>query len=438
MKRRHRSLDIDVFGDEDLPRKAGFVWPEEEDLTGQLGRPRHDAHALIRDAEQAGRRRAAAVKRARGSGRRATDAPASPPRVGSGYGPITGDPREIWAMPDTHPAAGQQYALGRVRHVVVKARYRLNGPRGNAGAVRGQPLQKHLVYLARPEAQREPEASDLERAKERESAGEPASRERAEGTFFDAAADAAEVSALPQAWRRDRHHWRLIVSPDDAEQLDLRAFARATVARIEQHLGTDLEWVGIVHVNTGHRHLHVLIRGKRDDGRDLTLPRETVSQTLRELAEDELRERLGLRGEREAEAYLAEMAKRNRPTPLDELLHRIATNAGGGDAGISFRLPDDWVPEACGKHHLRQRLETLERLGLAKRDVRQAATWGGVDWWTLKPDWQDKLALMKPANQLNSADTNRHTPSIAVGIRTPLKSPKVRTKRPAERGGAEL
>ena len=61
--------------------------------------------------------------------------------------------------------------------------------------------------------------------------------------------------------------WSLIISPEDAERLDLRQHARDFVAGMEQDLGTQLEWVAIDHHNTDDEHIHLLIRGVRDDGR---------------------------------------------------------------------------------------------------------------------------------------------------------------------------
>ncbi len=61
--------------------------------------------------------------------------------------------------------------------------------------------------------------------------------------------------------------WSLIISPEDAERIDLRQHARDLVAGMERDLGTRLEWVAIDHHNTDDAHIHLLIRGVRDDGR---------------------------------------------------------------------------------------------------------------------------------------------------------------------------
>lgn len=38
-----------------------------------------------------------------------------------------------------------------------------------------------------------------------------------------------------------------------------------------------LDWLAVVHANTDQPHAHVMLRGRRADGRDLVIPRAYVS-----------------------------------------------------------------------------------------------------------------------------------------------------------------
>ena len=59
------------------------------------------------------------------------------------------------------------------------------------------------------------------------------------------------------------------LSPEDAaEMADLRAFTREIMADAERDLGTKLDWVAVDHWNTDNPHIHVLVRGRADDGAD--------------------------------------------------------------------------------------------------------------------------------------------------------------------------
>jgi type IV secretory pathway VirD2 relaxase len=57
----------------------------------------------------------------------------------------------------------------------------------------------------------------------------------------------------------DRHHFRFIVSPEDAAELtDIKAFTRDLVAQTERDLGTRLDWLGVGHWDTDNPHAEFL------------------------------------------------------------------------------------------------------------------------------------------------------------------------------------
>ncbi len=98
----------------------------------------------------------------------------------------------------------------------------------------------------------------------------PSSR-LAEDLGFDAGREDLDMAPVGREWERSDE---LIVSPEDAGRIDLRQHVRDLVAGMERDLGTRLEWVAIDHHHTDDEHVHLLIRGVREDGRTLTLDRE--------------------------------------------------------------------------------------------------------------------------------------------------------------------
>jgi type IV secretory pathway VirD2 relaxase len=69
----------------------------------------------------------------------------------------------------------------------------------------------------------------------------------------------------------DRHQFRIIVSPDDGDRFgDLKPFVQDLTQDMARDLETKLDWVAIDHYNTGHPHCHIVMRGKAEDGQDLT------------------------------------------------------------------------------------------------------------------------------------------------------------------------
>jgi len=66
------------------------------------------------------------------------------------------------------------------------------------------------------------------------------------GHAYGPTTEAADAAAFEERGREDRHQFRFIISPEDAEQLDdLRTYTRHLMARMEADLGTRLNWAAL-------------------------------------------------------------------------------------------------------------------------------------------------------------------------------------------------
>ena len=92
---------------------------------------------------------------------------------------------------------------------------------------------------------------------------------------------------------------------------DLRAFTRELMADAERDLGARLDWVAVDHWNTDNPHIHVLVRGRADDGQDLVISRDYISRGFRGRAEERVSLELGPRSEHEIRAALRRKWGRN-------------------------------------------------------------------------------------------------------------------------------
>ena len=219
------------------------------------------------------------------------------------------------------------------RGAVVKARVVRHGPKA-------APLAAHLSYLRR----------------------DGVTRDGAPGKMFDAAGDAADARAFAERCQGDRHHFRFIVSPDDAMELsDLRAFTRDLMAQASRDLGTKIDWVAIDHWNTEHPHIHVLARGRADDGADLVISRDYISRGFRARAAQLVNLELGPRSEQEILRGLERQVDADRWTPLDQALAREAARH---DGVVDLRPAGDQAMDV-ERTMLVARARKLERLGLA-------------------------------------------------------------------------
>lgn len=256
-------------------------------------------------------------------------------------------------------ARGRSAALSmrsrqRHRRVLVKARVvRHAGLRFSAA-----PLLRHVAYLKR----------------------EGVTRDGNDAELFGSADGPADGNAFAERCADDRHHFRFIVSPEDAGELaDMRAFTRELLTDMQKDLGTRLDWVAVDHWNTENPHIHILVRGKAADGRDLVIDKDYIRQGMRGRAEERVTIELGPRSEREIDRALAREVGADRWTSLDRRLQRMADELGGV---IDLRL-DPLRTQSSLDRHLIGRAGKLERLGLAT-SIAPAC-------WTLKPDLEPTL-----------------------------------------------
>jgi type IV secretory pathway VirD2 relaxase len=240
------------------------------------------------------------------------------------------------------------------RRVVMKARVvRHHGTR-----FRSAPLPKHITYLRR----------------------EGVTREGNDTRMFDAASDPADEGAFAERCKDDRHHFRFIISPEDAAEMDdLRAFTRELMIDVARDLGTRLDWVAVDHWNTDNPHVHVLIRGRADDGRDLVISRDYISRGFRDRAAERVTVELGPRSEQEIRSALEREVEADRWTSLDRALR----NAADEGAGVADLRPGEQEYDPEMRRLMIGRAMKLERLGVAERT--------GSACWTLKPGLEQTL-----------------------------------------------
>ncbi|WP_343577821.1 relaxase/mobilization nuclease and DUF3363 domain-containing protein [Pseudomonas sp.] len=186
------------------------------------------------------------------------------------------------------------------------------------------------------------------------------SREGNPGKTYGPLTDQADVEAFEARGREDRHQFRFIVSPEDAEQLDdLRTYTRHLMSRMAADLGTRLDWVAVDHWNTDNPHTHIVLRGKDDTGKDLIIARDYIADGMRNRAAELAAEWLGPRTELEIQRSLQREVQQERLTSLDRtLLHEH-------QAGVLHL-------KTLADHPRRQlligRLQHLQQLSLARED----------------------------------------------------------------------
>lgn len=233
-------------------------------------------------------------------------------------------------------AIGRRRLFSPGRRVIVKARVVRHGGR----SFRSAPLSAHIAYLKRDGVTRDGETARM----------------------FDAAADRADEAGFAARTSGDRHHFRFIISPEDAADMtDLKAFTRDLARQMEHDIGTKLDWIAVDHWNTDNPHVHLLVRGVDEKGADLVISRDYISRGLRARAEELVAIELGPKPEREIRAALEKEIGAERWTRLDAEIRRISDETGFIDLRRTQPGPDD----SDLRRLMIGRLQHLERMGLA-------------------------------------------------------------------------
>jgi type IV secretory pathway VirD2 relaxase len=191
-------------------------------------------------------------------------------------------------------------------------------------------------------------------------------------------------------WQKagDERIFKIIVSPEFGERLNLKDQTRKLIQLMEKDLGTPLQWVAATHFNTEHPHVHIALRGRDQTGSPLRLPRDYIRSGIRLHAENLATEALGFRTERDAvEAHRREVTQ-SRFTTLDRIIQKL-NNAESSSFVITSDLTNTRLPERerILQQNLAARLAHLEKMGLAKSIAPQR--------WTVQRDFETVLRTLQ-------------------------------------------
>lgn len=236
--------------------------------------------------------------------------------------------------------SGSAFRVDVRQRVIVKALVSRHLGKGRA---RGKALAAHVRYLGRDGAGQDGEA----------------------GAFFDRSSDAVDGAERTRDWAEHRHHFRFIVSPEHGDRIvDLRDYTRDVMGRVCADLGEpNLPWMALCHFDTDRPHAHVLMPGRRANGRDLVIPRDYVAYGFRARAQEAAQERLGDLSRLDAERRVWRQTQRDGFTGFDRRLLASMDGEGVVEDAMGGRT-------ACAAL-TRGRLAHLESLGLAERQGRR-------------------------------------------------------------------
>jgi len=248
---------------------------------------------------------------------------------------------------------------------------------------------------------------------------EGAQKEGELGKGFNAAGDEVSLSSEMHKWQMagDQRLFKIVVSPEDGDRLQQKEYAREFMARLQEHMGKDLEWAAIDHYNTGHPHTHVVLRGKDN----LQISPDLIRNGMRKIAEELATERLGYKSELEIQKSREKEIDARQFTGIDKDIQSRQMRNPADTEQRTYVTEEALSPQTAPKHtdfvaqRLRiRRLETLERLGVAEKV--------GSMTWALDNGWDKALRDLQVLQ--------RRTDMVAQGraLMTDLRCPPVVTK----------
>jgi type IV secretory pathway VirD2 relaxase len=214
------------------------------------------------------------------------------------------------------------------------------------------------------------------------------------GVGFDGAEDSVDIATRLECWQKasDERLWKLIVSPEFGDRVDLKRLTRDLLSEMQTDLGMPLEWVAVAHFNTDHPHVHLALRGVGAEGRQVRLSRDFIREGIRHIAEDHCTRQLGFRTEFDAAAAQRREVHQMRYTSLDRVIQRDAKTAGDTESPF-FTVTKDPSRAGLGptisltERRTAERLMFLTSMGLAEST--------GPKTWRVRRDFESVLRAMQ-------------------------------------------
>ena len=160
-------------------------------------------------------------------------------------------------------------------------------------------------------------------------------------------------------------HFKWIISPE-SQNVEQKLLAHTIIKHVENLTGYELYWRGVIHTDTGHHHLHIVVNGKDKNGKSVRFQKDMIKNTIREMTSNIITNMIGERTQKEIEATKARLPFAKRWTEFDEQLKEMT-----GKIFINNLQPS-----------LVQRLQFLESIKLATKDNLS---------YSLKPDFEEVL-----------------------------------------------
>lgn len=208
---------------------------------------------------------------------------------------------------------------------------------------------------------------------------------------FDQTNTPVNIPERLNAWQStgDERLWRLIISPEFGERLDLTKLTRDLMARVMQDMDRPLEWVAVAHFNTEHPHVHLAVRGRDLNEAEFRFDRDYIKSGLRAISEHLCTRQLGYRTNVDAEYAQKREVSAPYFTSLDRLIGKQAVpESDAASDRFLFRIEET---------NSSRRLSTIQTLAVRATVLTQMGLAEPIDGrsWFIRRDFESVLRAMK-------------------------------------------
>jgi len=204
---------------------------------------------------------------------------------------------------------------------------------------------------------------------------------------------------IKQAQVGDERMWKIILSPEAGDKVNLKEHAITFMENVEKDLGRKLTWVAIDHYNTDQYHLHFCIRGVDKNGQEFRIDKDYVKEGARKISKQLLTEKLGVRTDEYILERRGKSIQLKHVTELDRIIERDLNS----DHFINIKHGSDSSVDQAKRLQIMARLEFLEFLGLAKKH-------DSVSWY-VEPTFINYLKYIQEQNDVIKL-LNKHRDNI--------------------------
>lgn len=160
-------------------------------------------------------------------------------------------------------------------------------------------------------------------------------------------------------------HFKCIISPE-SQNIDLKTLTECFVRKMEKLTGYEFYWMGAIHTDTEHNHVHLAINGKDKNGKTVRFPKNFIKNEIRQMLSGIATNMIGERSYEEIQAAKANQTRAKRWTSFDEQL----------------KMYPNKIHIKQMNQSLTNRLQYLSSIGLATKD--------GF-YYSLNPDYEEVL-----------------------------------------------